>query len=291
MFLLKLNFFSHPLCLIITLFQLALITDLHPHLTIWISYLMTSNQLIPPFLSNLMLLGDFNINFHSTSSSRTKLDVISDTFDIVNVPTHLYHTDTTSTIDLVFLPSNIDNPSCSILPPVSSSDLFSILFSLPTDSVNSPSPSPPRKIWLYHPADFERVNALLCSIDWKELLPFSDPDASWAILKELFLRIMTSTVHNKLVYLSTNSYHPWINCSFLNHVKKINSIFSSAKRSGSPSLWAKYHSYRNKTLAYLRHLKTKFFQNLLTSPLPRSFWSAFALNLSPFPPFSIMVLL
>ena len=130
-----------------------------------------------------MLLGNFNINFYSSSSSKTKLDAISDAFDpkeIVNAPTHFSHTNTPSTIDLVFLPSNIDAPSCSILPSVSSSDHFSILFSLPIDSVNSPSPSSPHKVWLCHLADFERVNALLCSIehDWKELLPLSDPNAS-----------------------------------------------------------------------------------------------------------------
>ena len=39
-------------------------------------------SLNPSFLCNLILLGDFNINFYSTSSSRTKLDVISDTFDL-----------------------------------------------------------------------------------------------------------------------------------------------------------------------------------------------------------------
>ena len=68
-------------------------------------------SLNPTFLSNLILLGDFNINFYSTSSFKTKLDAISDTFDlkqINNAPTHFSHTDTPSTIDLVFLPSNID---------------------------------------------------------------------------------------------------------------------------------------------------------------------------------------
>ena len=102
-------------------------------------------ELNPSILSNLILLGDFNINFFSTSnsSSKTKMDVISDTFhlkQIVNVPTHFSHTDTPPTIDLVFLPSSTDASSCSILHPVSSSDNFSILFSLPTYSVNSPSP-------------------------------------------------------------------------------------------------------------------------------------------------------
>ena len=115
--------------------------------------------------------------------------------------------------------------------------------------------------------DFEHANALLCSIDWKELLPLSDPNASWTIFKELFLRIMMITIPRKVMYPPTNSSLPWINCSFLNHIKIRNSIFSSAKRTGSPSLWAKYRSYRNKGLAYLRHVKSKFFYILLTSPL------------------------
>ena len=52
-------------------------------------------------LSNLIVLGDFNIKFYFTSSSKTKQDVISDdTFD--NVPTHFSQADTLSTIDLLF---------------------------------------------------------------------------------------------------------------------------------------------------------------------------------------------
>ena len=111
MFLLKLNFFSYSLSLIITLFKLAL--NYRPQsssddLDLLFDDLTSLN---PTFLSNLILLGDFNINFYSTSSSKTKLDAISDTFDlkqIINAPTHFSHTNTPSTIDLVFLPSNID---------------------------------------------------------------------------------------------------------------------------------------------------------------------------------------
>ena len=98
---------------------------------------------------------------------------------------------------------------------------------------------------------------------------------------------MTTTVPSKLVYPLPTLYLPWINRSSFNHVKIRNSIFSSAKRSGSPFLWAKYGFYHNKTLAYfIRHLKSKFFQNLLISPSPRSFGfllNAFTLNLSPSP--------
>ena len=123
MFLLKLNFFYYLLSLIIALFQLALTTSLNPHLMTSIFYLTSLHPSIPSTLSDLILLGDFNIYFYSTSFCKTKLNAISDTFDlkqIVNAPTHFSHTNTPSTIDLVFLPSNIDTPSCSILPPVSS---------------------------------------------------------------------------------------------------------------------------------------------------------------------------
>ena len=214
----------------------------------------------PFILSNLILLGDFNINFYSTSSCKTKLDVISDTFhlkQIVNAPTHLSHTDTPCTIDLVFLPSNIDAPSCSIFLLLLLLQTIYLFFSpfQCTNSVNSLPPPPPCKVWLYQLTDFESANALLCSIDWNELLLSSDPNASWAIFKERFLHIMTTNVSSKLLYPPTNSYLPWINHTFLNHVKIRNSIFSSAKRSGSPSLWTKYRSYHNKTLAYPRYLK------------------------------------
>ena len=186
-------------------------------------------SLNPSIFSNLILLGDFHTNFFSPSSSKTKLDVISDTFNlkqIVNAPTHFSHTDTPSTIDFVFLPSNIDASSCSILPSVSSSDHFSILFSLPTDSVNSPSPSPLLKVWLDHLGAFEYANAPLTGVNYFlcQILM-----SSWTIFKELFLHIMMTTVLSKLVYPAINSYLPWINCSLFNHIKIRNSIFSSAK--------------------------------------------------------------
>ena len=252
-------------------------------------------SLNPSILSNLILLGDFNIIFFSTSSSKTKLDVISDTFDltqIVNAPTHFSHADTTSTIDLVFLPSNIDAPSCSILPPVSSSDHFSVLFSRPTDSVNSSSPCPPRKVWLYHLADFEHANALLCSIDWKNCSPCQILMLPRPCLKNFLSALYPPLFLANLWYPLTNSSLPWINHSFLNHVKIRNSIFFLTKRIGFSSLWTKYCSYHNKTRAYLRQLKAKFIIYLL---LPHHglfglLLNVFTPNLSLFPPLAIMVL-
>ena len=171
MFLLKLNFFSYLLSLIIALFQLALTTGLHLHLTIWIFYLRNS---IPPFFLILSFLVFSTLIFSPLQihplrpnwMSYLILLTLSKSLMFPLISLTLIHL---PLLILFFSHLTLTLPSCSILHSVTSSDNFSILFSLPTYSVNSPSPSPPRKVWLYHLADFECANALLCSIDWKEI--------------------------------------------------------------------------------------------------------------------------
>ena len=202
MFLLKLNFFSYLLKLITAVFQLTLTTDLHPCLMICIPYLMTSHPIIP-FFSNLIRLGDFNINVYSTSSSRTKLDVIiSDTFNlkqIVNAPTlltliHLpllilffFHLTLTLLLVVFFLLSFIQTISLFFSP-------------FPLILLTVPTPSLLVRSGYTISLTLSMLMPLLSSIDWKELLPLSDPNFSWAIFKELFLHIITTTVPSKLVY-------------------------------------------------------------------------------------------
>ena len=144
----------------------------------------------------------------------------------------------------------------------------------------------PHKVWLYNQADFVRANSLLFSIDWLQVLPSSDPNASWIIFKELFLRIMDCTIPSKLTFPSNKSSLPWINHSYLKRVKIRNSLFIFAKKVGSPRLWAEYIAYRNETLAYLRQLKSKFFQSLSTYLLRHSglLLNVFVLNLFLSPP-------
>ena len=190
---------------------------------------------------------------------KLKIDAISNSFNlrqIVNDPTHFSYSGIPSTIDLVFIPSTIEISSYEVLPPVSYSDHNSILFAIPLNSHITTTPTTPHKVWSYNQADFVRATSLLCSIDWLQVLPSSDPNTSWIIFKELFLLIMNCTIPSKLTFPSNKSSLPWINHSYLKCVKTRNSLIISAKKGCSPRLWAKYKSYRNETLAYLRQLKS-----------------------------------
>ena len=147
---------------------------------------------------NLILLGDFNVNYLSPSPLLNQLHVISDLFSldqIVAQPTHFSPSGTPSPIDLVFVPSSFSSYSCNVLPPISNSDHYSILFSLPLPATSSPAPSSPstsHRVWLYHRADTLTMNELLSSIPWTSILSTTDVNHSWQVLNILFLRLCTS---------------------------------------------------------------------------------------------------
>ena len=133
----------------------------------------------------------------------TKLDVIiSDTFNlkqIVNAPTLL------TLIHLPLLILFFFHLTLTFLLVV-----FFLLFLIQTISLFFPPfplilltvPTPPLLVRSGYTIllTLSMLMPLLSSIDWKELLPLSDPNSSWAIFKELFLCIMTTTVPSKLVY-------------------------------------------------------------------------------------------
>ena len=82
---------------------------------------------------NLILLGDFNVDFSSPSSSLNLINSISDLFSlnqIVSQPTHFSVSNSPSLIDLVFIPASLPHYSCNVLLPISNSDHNSILLSL-----------------------------------------------------------------------------------------------------------------------------------------------------------------
>ena len=224
---------------------------------------------------NLILLGDFNVNYLSPSPLLNQLHVISDLYSldqIVAQPTHFSPSGTPSLIDLVFVPSSFSSYSCNVLLPISNSDHYSILLSLPFPATSSPAPSSPsssRRVWLYYQADTLTMNKLLSSLPWTSILSTTDVNHSWQVFKHIFLNL---TIPSKIV--SPSLHPPWISRSLLSCFRRRNLLYKRDKSTNSPHDWSIYRSFRNSTLARLRSLKFKFFHSLSSSPTPRHFWSS-----------------
>ena len=145
----------------------------------------------PPLLTDLIILGDFNVNYFDTSHPLfSKLLSVSNSLtltQVVSIPTH-YSSNSNSLIDLVFLSSPKDLLFCDTLPPLSNSDYLglslvvsiakpkrnpTICFSTLTSMsvyhsflpLNDPAPVDPEDC----PASIlhteEQVMELLCSLD------------------------------------------------------------------------------------------------------------------------------
>ena len=236
------------------------------------------SSLAHSYTRNLILVGDFNVNYLSSSSLLNQLHAISDLFSldqIVTQPTHFSPSGTPSLIDLVFVPSSLPSHSCNVLPPISNSDHNSILcsLSLSTSSPSSsPSPSSPRRVWLYNHADILLINRFLSSIPWTSILSTSDVNHAWLVFKHTFLKVMHLTIPSKIA--SPPPQPPWISKSLLSSFKYRNFFYKRAKFTNSVHDWSLYRSFRNSTLSLLRSLKFNFFHSLSSSPSPRHFWSS-----------------
>ena len=204
---------------------------------------MLSN-LSSSILSNLILVGDFNVNYTSSSTSPLFLELksLAESYSLSQVisdPTHFSHAGTPSIIDLAFIPSTFHS-NHSILPPVSSSDHNAILLSVSLPlSFPRPYKSSHRHIWLYHKADINSINSLLSSIPWNSVLS-SDLDSSRLTFKSIFLQVMKIYIPSKLLPLSP--LPPWINRALISKIRLQQRLYLKAKSSSSPSLSRSYRS-------------------------------------------------
>ena len=220
-------------------------------------------------LSNLILVGDFNVHYSPSSSSSLFCDLKSiavsySLSQVITDPTHFSHSDSPSIIDLVFLPSTFSS-NYAILPPVSSSDHNSILLSVSPPSSFHHSPKPTRRrVWLYSQADLSKINNLLSSTS---LDLSSDIDAFWLSFKSHFLKIMHTCIPSKL--LPDSPLPPWINRSLAAKMRTRQRLYRRAISTRSPSHLSSYRSLRNHITSSLKH---SFFHSL-SHAAPSKFWS------------------
>ena len=91
------------------------------------------SSLGPALSSNLILVGDFNINALSPSNNLSSFSDFFSLRQLVSSPTHFSHSGSPSVIDLAFVPSSLSFSSshASVLSPVGSSDHNTIMIDIP----------------------------------------------------------------------------------------------------------------------------------------------------------------
>lgn len=142
-------------------------------------------------LTNLILLGDFNINVIGSSDPLLpSLNDLSNSFvltQVVREPTRVTLSGSVSLIDLVFL----SNPglllNCEVIAPLVNSDHNGINLSLKWPRKSTPIVTTNRTMWKYEHADLVGACYLLTSNDWSFIENESSINIVWGAWEHSFL--------------------------------------------------------------------------------------------------------
>ena len=153
-------------------------------------------------------MGDFNINFYNPSHPLfSNLCNILDYFSlsqVVSEPTHTSPQGNASLIDLALISDASKLISCSVVPPLGTSDHNGMQLSLKWRSTNHMKAAK-RKIWQYGLADFETANSLQEATDFAALID-CDIDQAWSSWKYDFFYLWWSSVYHTKWYRRSATY-------------------------------------------------------------------------------------
>ena len=242
--------------------------------------LTSTKSSLKALFSNLILVGDFNVNFLSTTNSPhySHLTHILSAFSltqIVDEPTHHDPNGASSLIDLALLSSPQLLRDCSIVPPLINSTAtkrFHLGIHFELNCRSDPPPGRKRRaVWQYHLADFDRASQLLSQLDLDNLFCDADIDTCWDRWKTSFLDIMDSCIPKST--LPDKRSVPWLTKEVVQAIRKRDYYFKKAKRTGDISARDRYNQLRNSIVSQLRQLKKDFFRKFENGS-DSEFWKA-----------------
>ena len=221
-------------------------------------------------LSNLVLLGDFNVNIldpdHPLFSCLLSMSSSLCLTQVVSEPTRVL-SNSHSLIDLVFLSDPSHLTGCVTIPALSNSDHLGLSVSI---SAGNPGSLPKRKsrsIWRYSHANFDRACELLDSTDWDSIFATNDVSSCWANWHSHFLKIMEECIPK--VVLRSRPNLPWLTKTVTQAIRRRNFLFRAAKHSKSLASYQRYRAARNRVTALLRLNKSNYFKKFAKQRIKR----------------------
>ena len=225
--------------------------------------------------SNILILGDFNIDMSSSSNSPLRFDFArlmskSNLYNIIKSPTRI--TDCSSTIiDLAITsdPSKV-KVSGSYEAGISDHNLIYVTINILTRN------PPPRIIEVKSYSDVNK-NDLKFDLDatpWDLISLFEDVDDALSVWEELFRSVLKDHVKTRKVKVRTNN-NKWMNGEIRKTLNNRYKLLNRAKVTprGSPE-WLKYKQARNRCTNIIRNAKASFWKNeFQKANSAKSFWT------------------
>ena len=226
--------------------------------------------------SNLILLGDFNIdNLSPSHYLYHHLSQIFDCFSLSQVnstPTHCTNNGHWTLIDLAILSSPEHLSVCETIPPLGNSDHLGLHVVINRQAKQCVVRNNTRRqVWRYAQADFDSASLMLSNLDLNMTLDPDNISWSWNCWKRSFLDIMKQCIPSAL--LPTRRNLPWLSKPLIQLMRKRNLLYRKARDSNNQELWDQYRNARNKLVSKLREEKSTYFSRLNPRDC-KNFWQA-----------------
>ena len=118
---------------------------------------------------------------------------------------------------------------CAVIPPIANSDHNGLLLQWISKLSRNQTIVKPRQIWKYAQGDFERVNNLLSSVNWEQLIDHNDVNESLVTWENYFMNVMESCIPKGILFKRKNI--PWLSKNIRWARQKRNNIYRWAKLS------------------------------------------------------------
>ena len=211
----------------------------------------TFSSLDISFFSNLVLIGDFNIDVLSHSHYLChQLYCILNCFSLCQVntaPRHCSQNGHQSLIDHALLSSPEHPISCKTVPPLGNSDHLGLHITINGGVRKYRSMNPSRRqVWRYTHANFDLASIMLSNCDLNAILEPNDINLSWDRWKEIFLDVMERCIPT--AFLPNRRNLPWLSKSLIQLMRKRNHLFQKTQASYDSKVWNRYRNLRNKVV-------------------------------------------
>ncbi len=189
---------------------------------------------------------------------------------LISSPTHLHPNGRLTLIDLAFVSNKHQLTECRVISPLANSDHCGLRVSLKWRTYDRPEPLPPRRVWKYKDADFQKAEEMIGAVDWSAMLSADDPDSAAIIWQNKFVEIMSECVPPQ--YLPRRRKVPWLTSTVVCHIRRCNAAFITARKRNFQDLM-KYKKLRKKVIGMPRKATMSYFKHLKPSN-SKHFWKA-----------------